>query len=212
MTETAVLPAPDANNVWRLETPGNEGWDRSARPSASDKFFMVSADGHVQEPNTLWHERVDAKFHERLPGIIFVPGAGSFQKTEGFREPLKLRDIVWEGEDLLRNRSGKTPGERISDLAADGVDAEVMFPNKGLTMWATKDAEFSGAMCRAYNDWAWETFGLYNDRLAPMAAIAPADIPSAIEEIERCAALGFRGLSLPCNELKSATRHGRTRR
>ncbi len=197
----------DDNNRWRIETPGIEGWERSPRADAPDKFFMVSADGHVQEPNTLWHERVDAKFHERLPGIIFVPGAGSFQKTEGFREPLKLRDIVWEGEDLLRNRSGKTPGERISDLAADGVDAEVMFPNKGLTMWATKDAEFSGAMCRAYNDWAWETFGLYNDRLAPMAAIAPADIPSAIEEIERCAALGFRGLSLPCKPVWGAPDH-----
>ena len=45
-----MLPEPDANNVWRLETPGNEGWDRSARPDAVDKFYMASADGHVQEP------------------------------------------------------------------------------------------------------------------------------------------------------------------
>ena len=207
MTETAVLPAPDANNVWRLETPGNEGWDRSARPSASDKFFMVSADGHVQEPRDLWQVRMDEKYQERLPGIVMIPGQGSFQKTEGFREPLKLQDLTFEGEDLLRNQSGKTPEGRIADLAADGVDAEVMFPNKGLTMWATKDPVFSGAMCRAYNDWAWEYFGPFNDRLAAMACIAPAEIDAAIAEIERCAAMGFRGLSLPCKPVFGAPDH-----
>ena len=28
---TTVIPEPDLENVWRLETPGNEGWSRSAR-------------------------------------------------------------------------------------------------------------------------------------------------------------------------------------
>ena len=51
---TATIPAPDVNNVWRTETPGNEGWVRSARPDAADKFFMVSADGHVQEPRGIF--------------------------------------------------------------------------------------------------------------------------------------------------------------
>ena len=39
----AVLPEPDVHNVWRLATPGNDGWVRSARPDADDKFFMASA-------------------------------------------------------------------------------------------------------------------------------------------------------------------------
>jgi len=197
MSMQAVIPPPDANNEWRLRTPGSAGWGRSPRPGAEDKFFMVSADGHVQEPSNLWVERVDSKYHERLPGIVLVSGKPA-QKTEGFRQPLTLAQTVLEGEDKLRNGSGKTPQARLADLSADGVDAEVMFPNKGLTMWATKDIEFSTAMCRAYNDWAWETFADFNDRLAPMACIAPANVDSAIAEIQRCAALGFRGLSLPC--------------
>lgn len=197
MSMQAVIPPPDANNEWRLQTPGSDGWRRSPRPDAADKFFMVSADGHVQEPSNLWVERVDSKYHERLPGIVLVSGKPA-QKTEGFRQPLTLAQTVLEGEDKLRNGSGKTPEGRLADLSADGVDAEVMFPNKGLTMWATKDVEFSTAMCRAYNDWAWETFADFNDRLAPMACIAPANVETAIAEIQRCAALGFRGLSLPC--------------
>jgi predicted TIM-barrel fold metal-dependent hydrolase len=191
------IPAPDANNVWRLQTPGTQNWSRSARPGAANKYFMVSTDGHVQEPSDLWRTRIDAKYRDRLPGVVIDATGNQFQKTEGFR-PLRISNIKFEGEDLLRNQSGKTPAERLADLEADGVECEVLFPNKGLTIWATPDAHFSQAMCRVYNDWAWEVFGDYNDRLSPMACVASADIPGAIAEIERCAKLGFRGLSLPC--------------
>ena len=214
-----TIPEPDVNNVWRLETPGNEGWLRSARPDADDKFFMCSADGHVQEPNTFLYDRIDPAYHHRLPTIAVakamdVHGKGGkddsakgegggatdeqfFQKAEGFR-PAKLNwTKPFEGHEKLRNQSGRSPEARLADLALDGCDAEVLFPNKGLSIWATPDADFSHAMCRAYNEWAWEEFADYNDRLAPMACIAPAALDKAIAEIQRCAALGFKGLSLP---------------
>ncbi|MDE0321456.1 MAG: amidohydrolase family protein [Acidimicrobiaceae bacterium] len=214
-----TIPEPDVNNVWRTETPGNEGWLRSARPDADDKFFMCSADGHVQEPNTFLYDRIDPAYHHRLPTIAVtkamdVHGKGGkddsakgegggateeqfFQKAEGFR-PAKLNwTKPFEGHEKLRNQSGRDPEARLRDLALDGCDAEVLFPNKGLSIWATPDADFSHAMCRAYNEWAWEEFADYNDRLAPMACIAPAALDKAIAEIQRCAGLGFKGLSLP---------------
>ncbi|MCY3584897.1 MAG: amidohydrolase family protein [Acidimicrobiaceae bacterium] len=214
-----TIPEPDVNNVWRTETPGNEGWLRSARPDADDKFFMCSADGHVQEPNTFLYDRIDPAYHHRLPTIAVtkamdVHGKGGkddsakgegggatdeqfFQKAEGFR-PAKLNwTKPFEGHEKLRNQSGRSPEARLADLALDGCDAEILFPNKGLSIWATPDADFSHAMCRAYNEWAWEEFADYNDRLAPMACIAPAALDKAIAEIQRCAALGFKGLSLP---------------
>ncbi|MEM7338756.1 MAG: amidohydrolase family protein [Actinomycetota bacterium] len=195
----------DANNEWRLETPGNEGWARSARPDAENKYFMVSADGHVQEPSTFLADRVPEEYRERLPGVVLTTiksgnaqgSSEAYQKTEGFR-PAKIN---WaqplEGTDRVRNDGGRDPGTRLDELALDGVDAEILFPNKGLTMWATPDAQFSHAMCRAYNDWVWEAYGPHNDRLIPMAAIAPAAMDEAIAEIQRVAALGFKGLSLP---------------
>jgi predicted TIM-barrel fold metal-dependent hydrolase len=159
---------------------------------------MVSADGHVQEPKTFLHDRISAEYHDRLPGVVLGSGGEKFQKTEGFR-PAKLNWVQpFEGHEKLRNESGNTPAERISDLALDGCDAEVLFPNKGLTIWATQDAHFSHAMCRAYNDWAWEEFAEHNDCLAPMACVAPAALDETIAEIQRCAALGFKGLALPC--------------
>ncbi len=200
------LTEPDPNNAWRLETPGSEGWSRTAHAGDPDKYFVVSADGHVQEPSDLWRTRIDEKYRDRLPGVAIDAKGRKFQKTEGFR-PLRLQNIKFEGEDALRNQSGHTPEERLADLAADGVDCEILFPNKGLTMWATPDAAFSQAMCRVFNDWAWEVFGPFNDRLAPMACVASADIPGAIKEIERCAKLGFRGVSLPCKPVWGAPDH-----
>jgi predicted TIM-barrel fold metal-dependent hydrolase len=202
-----AIPHPDEKNAWRLETDNaSEHWARSPYPNADKKYFMVSADGHVQEPKDLWKTRLPEKYWDRLPGVTVDDKGTQFQKTEGFR-PLRIRNIKMEGEDALRNGSGRTPEDRIRDLGLDGVDAEILFPNLGLTMWATPDAKFSQLMCSAWNDWAWETFGEYNDRLAPMAAIAAGDIEGAIKEIERCAKLGFRGLSLPCKPVWGAPNH-----
>ncbi len=201
------IPAPDENNEWRAETPGAEGWARSARPDAENKFFMVSTDGHVQEPADLWLTRMDKKYAKRLPQMSLNAEGEQVQKTEGFR-PLKImKNLEFLGEDLMRNQAGKTVEERLADHAADGVDAEILFPNKGLAIWATPDAKFSQEMCKVWNDWAWEQFGAVNDVMSPMACIASADIEGAIKEIERCAEIGFRGLALPCKPVFGPPSH-----
>ena len=202
-----AIPAPDENNAWRLETNNASAhWPRSPYPDAANKYFMVSADGHVQEPKDLWKKRMPEEYWGRLPGVTVDDKGDQFQKTEGFR-PVRIRNIKMAGEDALRNSSGRDPQQRIEELALDGVDAEILFPNLGLTIWATPDAKFSQMMCRAWNDWAWEEYGPYNDRLSPMACIAAGDIEGAIQEIQRCAKLGFRGLSLPCKPVWGAPSH-----
>jgi len=193
---TSPQTTPDAN-AWRAATPGCDAWPRSARPGAANKYFMVSADTHANEPANLWRERIDAKYKSRLPRIEVDANGVRWSVMEGFR-PQKLRESQFAGEDLLRSKAGADPEQRLRDLHADGVDAEVIFPNKGLSMWATSDPVFANAMCRVYNEWAWETFAKYNHVMSPLAAVATGDLDGAIAEIERTAALGFRGFTLPC--------------
>lgn len=196
----------DNANAWRQESPGSADWPRSPRPHASNKYFIVSADCHVQEPNDFLSARMPARYQDRLPGIVLGGDGSKMQKTEGFR-PIRLSSLKFEGEDLERSESGRTPEERLAALERDGVDCEILFPNKGLTVWATPDSEFSQAMCRAWNDWAWETLGPYNARLSPMACIAAGDIEGSIKEVQRVARLGFRGLALPCKPVWGAPDH-----
>lgn len=190
-------------NEWRQQSPGNDGWPRSAQAGAANKYFMVSADCHAQEPNDFLAARMPAKYQDRLPGIVLDGDGAKFQKTEGFR-PIRLGDFKFEGEDLLRVESGKTPEQRLAALDQDGIDCELIFPNKGLTVWATPDLAFSQTMCKAWNDWAWETFGPYHERLSPVATIAAGDIDGSVAEIQRAAKTGFRALALPCKPVWGA--------
>lgn len=193
-------------NRWRQATPGSVDWPRSPRPGAANKYFIASVDCHVQEPDDFLAARMPAKYQDRLPGIILGGDGSKFQKTEGFR-PIRINALKFEGEDLERAEAGKSLAARLAADTRDGIDCEIMFPNKGLTIWATADLEFSQAMCRAWNDWAWETFGPYNDRLSPLAAIAAGDIKGSISEVLRAAKRGFRGLSLPCKPIWGAPDH-----
>ncbi|MGK2965538.1 MAG: amidohydrolase family protein [Tepidiformaceae bacterium] len=184
-------------NLWRLETPGHEGWTHTARPNDPNKYFMVTADCHVNEPPDIWERRIESHYRHRLPRVEVDANGVKWSINEGWG-PQKIRDLKLMGEDLERGAAGpKDPEQRLKDHARDGIDAEVIFPNKGLAMWATQDSLFSQAMCRVYNDWAWETFGPYYDRLSPLAAIATGDIDGAVDEVYRVAKMGFRGLTLP---------------
>jgi predicted TIM-barrel fold metal-dependent hydrolase len=190
-------------NVWRLQTPGHAGWPRSARPGDPRKYFIVSADAHANEPADLWATRIEAKYRERVPRVIVDASGVKWRVSEGHR-PDRLRTDDLEGEDRLRQLAGADPEHRLRDMDRDGIDAEVIFPNKGLSMWATPDGAFAMAQCRVYNEWAWETYARYNDRMAPAAAIATADLEGSIAEVQRVATLGFRALTLPCKPVWGA--------
>jgi len=188
----------DAPNRWRLETPGHDNWKRSARPGDPNRYLMISADCHANEPSGLWAERLDKKFRDRLPRIEVDENGVKWSVSEGYSRSRLLLDSKLEGEDALRSKAGANPLDRLRDHERDGVDAEIIFPNKGLAMWATPDAGFAAAQCHVYNDWAWETFGKYNERMSPMAALATGDVQGCVIEAQRVAKMGFRGLTLPC--------------
>jgi predicted TIM-barrel fold metal-dependent hydrolase len=85
------------------------------------------------------------------------------------------------------------------------VDGEVIFPNgPALLMWSSGEPEFVSAQCAAWNDWAWEVCGPRIDRCSPTAALATADIESAVREVQRVAKMGYRILTLPCKPIWGA--------
>ncbi len=198
-----TLNQVDENNRWRLETPGHAGWTRTARPDDPNRYLLISADCHANEPTGLWLERMDKKYYNRLPRIETDENGVKWIIAEGMQRS-RVIDHQMTGEEAIRTMAGFTPEQRIADHRRDGIDAEIMFPNKGLSVWATTDADFGAAQCRVWNDWAWELYGPYNDFMSPIAAIMTADVNMAIEEIKRVAKLGFRGINLPCKPIFGA--------
>ena len=192
--------AINAENLWRLETPGHEGWTRTARAGDPKKYYMVSTDSHANEPPDLWATRLPQKYRERAPRVVTDENGVQWRYCEGYR-PDRIRIMSFEGEDWLRSQAGADPEGRIRDNEQDGIDAEIVFPNKGLAMWATPDPVFANAQCRVWNDWAWEQFGAWPEKMVPVAAVATGDLDGTLAEIERCAALGYKALTLPCKPI-----------
>jgi predicted TIM-barrel fold metal-dependent hydrolase len=204
-------------NLWRRETPGEAGWPRSARPGGADKYFMFSADTHVVEAPDYLAE-IEPEYRDRIPHMETHDDGSQWLITEGNR-PQRVRSpnrpespgsvgaagagaafSALDDEDVLRNASGRTIEQRLADHAADGVDAELMFPNRGLLCWATPDPVFAMAQCRQWNRWTHRFCGPHmqgpNPRMLPAALIAPGDQAGAMAEIAWAAEHGFRALCL----------------
>lgn len=201
------IPVDEAN-AWRSETPGATGWHRTARPDDPRKYFIVSADTHANEPPDLWQTRIEEKYRERLPKVWVDENGVRWRSSEGNERPDRLVLADLSGQDQVRSRSGAGARNRLDDHAIDGIDAEVIFPNKGLAMWYTPDPEFAQAQCRVYNDWAWEEFGPYSSKLIPVAAISAGDIPGSVAEIERIAKLGYKAVCFPVKPMYGPARVG----
>lgn len=198
----------DEDNAWRTETPGISNWTRTARPGDPDKYFMVSADTHANEPPDLWQTRIEAKYRDRLPKVWVDEKGVRWRSSEGNERPDRLVLADLSGQDQVRSRSGAGARARLEDHALDGIDAEVIFPNKGLAMWYTPDPEFAQAQCRVYNDWIWEEFGPYSNKLVPVGAASPGDIPGCVQEIQRLAKLGIKAVNFPVKPLYGPAKVG----
>jgi predicted TIM-barrel fold metal-dependent hydrolase len=197
---TIVVNEP---NLWRTETPGHEGWQHTARADDPKKYFILSTDAHVNEPANLWVERIEPQYRERLPRMYVDENGVRWRVSEGHR-PDRIRDQNLEGEDDTRAKAGADLEQRLQDMAYDGIDVEILFPNKGLSMWATPDPQFAMAQCRVYNDWVWETYAPYKEKMIPIACLATGDLEGTLAEIERVAKMGFRLLTLPCKPIWGA--------
>ena len=217
------------NNLWRRETPGAAGWQRSARPDAASKYFLFSADCHAVEPSNFLHE-IEPEYRTRIPHVETRDDGSEWMVTEGNRPqrvkpprreasaqddasqglPAAVRGGRMDDEDVLRNATGRTVASRLADHDADGIDVELMFPNKGLLCWASPDSVFAMAMCRQWNRWARDFCGehMLGDapRILPTALLACGDQPGALREIRWAADHGFRAVCLG-NSVKYGPKH-----
>lgn len=196
----------DEANKWRLETPGGaDSWPHSPYPDAPNKYFIVSADTHLQPPPSIIRDQVDQRFRDRVPRVERDDRGAMWSVTDGLR--WRIMESHLEGEDLYRTKAGSSAtlegnsnnlDTRMADLDLDGIDAELVFPNgAALAGFWTPDNELMRDVFRVYNDWAAEISRPYRHRMNIAACIATADIPAAVAEVQRVAGLGYRVVILP---------------
>ena len=171
---------------------------------------LISSDGHLEVLPERWSVRMPARYRDKAPRTIKMPDGGDALLVEG-QEPRPVPFL-----DLRAGRSNETwqpfgvtvadtagvgpPEQRIAEQDQDGLEAEVLFPNMqmGPRLWRTmSDDDAYRAAVRAYNDWLGEEYcAVSRDRLIGLGVIPWTNLDDAVAELEHCAKLGLRGVTL----------------
>jgi predicted TIM-barrel fold metal-dependent hydrolase len=175
----------------------------SEKPKAGkpDSEVLISADSHVAEPEELW-DRLPATLRAQRPVLETLPDGGERYTIEGSTISLPLREELSEDDwarEYRRDPSGaRDLDRRMADMAHEGVDAQVIFPEAGLGLGGGEGSrEYHVAISQAYNDWVLEAFAPEPQRFRPAAMIPTDDAAAAFDEAERCLRKGFKTLFLP---------------
>lgn len=170
-------------------------------------YRCISADSHLEVAPELWTDRMPAKYRDRAPRRVTLPDGSDGCLVEN--QPLLLNGlnlcgkpyeeyspvgVSWEGA-----AGAGTPEQRIAEQDRDGIDAEVLFTGVGgPNLWrgiGSNDAYRS--VLRAYNDFLAEDYcSVDPDRLIGLGVVPETSIADAIVEIEHCAKLGLKGVTL----------------
>jgi predicted TIM-barrel fold metal-dependent hydrolase len=107
----------------------------------------------------------------------------------------------WPAEGTTAGRlgekgGGSDPQLRSAEMAQDGVIAEVLYPSRGLKIFAIEEPETQEAACRVYNEWLIDYCSVAPDRLLGVGMIPAYDTDRALEEIAFCHDAGFKGMML----------------
>ncbi len=157
-------------------------------PIASE--LLISADSHVIEDPDLWVNRVAPAFKDRAPKF----------------PPRK----VGNDATFSAHEGGWDPKKRLTEMAVDGVRAEVLYPSLALTLFGMEDARLQEECFRVYNDWLMEYCQVAPHLLLGVACLSVYDIDQAVRELERCHKGGLRGAlvwQVPHPDLPFTSRH-----
>ena len=169
-------------------------------------YRVISSDNHVIEPVDLWTGRGESKFKDHMPHVerledsdwwvcdgvkIYPVSAGSNQTGFRFEDPEKL---TFEGRLEEARPGGYIPEEHVKDMDIDGIDVSIVYPTLGLGLYSTvPDSELLSSIFRGYNDWVGEFCSAFPKRIKGIAMLNVDDVGDGVNELERCAKMGFVG-------------------
>ena len=165
---------------------------------------IVSADSHVVEPRDLWTSRMaGGRFADRAPYVIEHADHGYAFVIDGLDPfPIGLAGAAGRSSETLTTRGEARSGgwiveDRLSDMDADGVAAEVLYPSIGMIAAQSRDRAYQLACFQTYNDWVAEFCAGGRGRLAGLALIPAFDVGESVAEIRRAHANGLCGALVP---------------
>jgi len=171
---------------------------------------IISADSHVMEPPDTYLPRIESKYRETAPRMVWDDRRGDTVVIDGMKETLPIGLVVAAGktaeelagaaarakfDELLRG--GWDPKARIADQDRDGVAGEVIYPSVGMILCNHPDPDYKKACFDAYNLWIAEYCEPSPARLIGLGQTAMRTPEEGIRDLEKIKAMGLRGVMMP---------------
>jgi predicted TIM-barrel fold metal-dependent hydrolase len=145
------------------------------------------------ETADLWKDRLPARFKDRAPRLWWDDDGFSHLEAEG-----RLLDVPGLNTMLVEGREGMLDvNVRIKDLDAEGVDKDVIFPQRTLSLVGLQDLELRDACMKAYNEWLSDYCSAYPDRLYGVGILNWWEPEAARDNLQALRAQGFKAMEIP---------------
>jgi predicted TIM-barrel fold metal-dependent hydrolase len=172
---------------------------------------VIDVDTHLSEPADLWTSRAPAHLRDGLPRQITVDGRRKWTMGDSIISAFGANSVVAKDGSLATDMSFGSwtlddihPGcsytkARLEMMDEQGVWAHIIYPNVlgfGGQRAMRIDASHRLAATQIYNDALAEMQEESGQRLYGMILLPWWDIELAVAEVERCAAMGMRGVNI----------------
>lgn len=174
----------------------------------SRSYQIISVDSHIEIAPDRWGHWVAERYRDRAPRRIrladgtdgfVVEGHAMYKGGPNFFAgftPETYRPLGVQWEEMAGAGDG---AQRLRELDQDGLDAEVLFNGVGAGgLWrGYTDRNLYRAVLRGYNDFVAQEFCAVDpERLLGLGIIPESGIDDAVAELEYCAKIGLKGVSI----------------
>ena len=170
------------------------------------EYTINDVDTHVTETPDVFVDRVPSAMRDRVPHV---------QKDRGGRDSWYIGDnkmavagltatagrgdmMNWPATYEEMHPAAFDAKERLKYMDQMGIWSMIMYPNvAGFGSQAflkLDDPDLMLACVEAYNDWQTEWASADPRRLLPMTSTPFWDVDAAVAEVQRCAAMGHKGI------------------
>lgn len=164
-------------------------------PAGTEVF---SADNHISIADDIFYQRFPEDLKDKAPRIWYEDGAYMVGRKGQSFLPGDFSAVLMQYDDLAGAASSNIEA-RIQELASDGVDKELAFPNAVLALFHFPDKELRERVFRIYNEYMAELQERSNGHFYGVGLINWWDPAGTRRTLEELKSLGLKTFLLPLN-------------
>jgi predicted TIM-barrel fold metal-dependent hydrolase len=180
--------------ISKLPFPKNRAPERNASWQLPQNTPVISADNHLSIGEDIWFDRFPARLKDRAPRVWQKNGVWHV----GFDGKSLFPDLLEKSFGIFEPLPGAYAlDRRLEDMAAEGIDKEIVFGNGIMALLQYSDVEIREWIFRSYNEYLADLGERSGGRFHGVAIPNFWDISKIRSSLAEIKALGIKTILLP---------------